>query len=166
MTITQNQNPPPAAYGTGVEILGMPPELDLITADGLAERGYVAIAGHARLLLLDLTSLSFCDARGLGALVRIANHADATGCPYALIAPPRPVAKLLRITGLNARMPVFATLDDALAHLTALANAPAEASRGLAFTARRSAARAPASTWSRPGPVATRGRAAPAWARR
>ena len=47
MTITQNQNPPPAAYGTGVEILGMPPELDLITADGLAERGYVAIAGHS-----------------------------------------------------------------------------------------------------------------------
>jgi len=77
---------------------------------------------------------------GLGpAPVRIANHADAAGCRYALIAPPRPVAKLLRITGLNARMPVFATIDDALAHLTALASAPAEASRGLAATGRRSA---------------------------
>ena len=139
MSITQNQEPATAGHGTGVEILGLPPEMDLVTADGLAERGHAAIAGHARLLLLDLTGLSFCDARGLGALVRIANHADATGCRYALIAPSRPVARLLRITGLNARMPVFATVDDALAHLTALANAPAEASRGLAATARRPA---------------------------
>lgn len=148
MTITQNHNQATAGHGTGVEILGMPPELDLVTADGLAEQGE-AIAGHARLLLLDLTSLSFCDARGLGALVRIANHADATGCRYALIAPPPPVARLLRITGLNARMPVFATVDDALAHLTALASAPAEASPGLTATARRSAP-PPANPVSRP----------------
>jgi anti-anti-sigma factor len=149
MTITKNQDPATAGHGTGVEILGMPPELDLVTADGLAERGHAAIAGHARLLLLDLTGLSFCDARGLGALVRIANHADATGCRYGLIAPPRPVARLLRITGLNTRMPVFATLDDALGHLTGLARAPAEASRGLAATARRSAP-PPANPVSRP----------------
>lgn len=149
MTITQNHNQATAGHGTGVEILSLPPELDLVTADGLAERGHAAIAGHARLLLLDLTGLSFCDARGLRALVRIANHADATGCRYALIAPPRPVARLLRITGLNARMPVFATLDDALAHLTALASAPAEASRGLATTERRSAP-PPANPVSRP----------------
>jgi anti-anti-sigma factor len=149
MTITQNQNQATAGHGTGVEILGMPPELDLITADGLAERGHAAIAGHARLLLLDLTGLSFCDARGLGALVRIANRADAAGCRYALIAPPRPVAKLLRITGLNARMPVFATLDDALAHLMAPASAPAEVSRGLTATRRRSAP-LPANPVSRP----------------
>jgi anti-anti-sigma factor len=139
MTITQNHNQATADHGTGVEILGMPPELDLVTADGLAERGYAAIADHARLLLLDLTGLSFCDPRGLGALVRIANRADATGCRYALIAPPRPVAKLLRITGLNARMPVFATVNDALAHLTAVASAPPEASRGLSVMGRRSA---------------------------
>ena len=73
----------------------------------------------ARLLLLDLTGLSFCDARGLGALVQIANHAVAAGCRYGLIAPQRPVAKMLRIGGLNRRMPAFATIDDALTHLTA-----------------------------------------------
>ena len=149
MSITQNHNLATAGRDNGVEILGLPPELDLLTADGLAERGRAAIASDARLLLLDLAGLSFCDARGLGALVRIANHADATGCRYALIAPPRPVARLLRITGLSARMPVFATLDDALAHLTALASVPAEASRGVAATARRSAP-PPANPVSRP----------------
>jgi anti-anti-sigma factor len=67
--------------------------------------------------LLDLTGLSFCDARGLGALVRIANNADAAGCRYALIAPQPPVVKLLRIGGLSSRLPVFASIRDALAHL-------------------------------------------------
>lgn len=118
MTQAQNQTTPDTS--AGIEILRMPDELDLLTADGLVEQGRAAIARHARLLLLDLTELSFCDARGLSALVRIANHADAAGCRYRLIAPRPPVAKVLRISGLNERLPVFATTDDALSDLTAI----------------------------------------------
>jgi anti-anti-sigma regulatory factor len=58
----------------------MPGELDLATSDGLVEQGYAAIARSAR-LLLDLTGLSFSDARGLGTFVRIANHAQVTTIP-------------------------------------------------------------------------------------
>jgi anti-anti-sigma factor len=68
-------------------------------------------------VLLDLAGLSFCDARGLGTFVRIANQADEAGCRFGLIAPRPPIAKILRITGLNSRMPVFATVDYALALL-------------------------------------------------
>jgi anti-anti-sigma factor len=68
-------------------------ELDLATADGLAARGCDAFA-HAWLLLLDLSNLSFCDACGLSALVRIANHADITGGRCALIAPQRQVVNV------------------------------------------------------------------------
>jgi anti-sigma B factor antagonist len=125
MTITQEKHQTTADRGAGIEILGTPSELDLLTADGLAEQARAAIARHPWLLLLDLTSLFFCDARGLSALVRIANHADPAGCRYGLIGPQPPVAKLLRVTGLNDRMPVFATIEDALAHFTALASAPA-----------------------------------------
>jgi anti-anti-sigma factor len=102
----------------GIQFLPMPEELDIATAGSLARRGLAAIAGHARLLLLDLTSLSFCDARGLSALVTIANHADQARCRYALIAPQPQVAKVLRITRLDQRMPVFETAGDALTHLT------------------------------------------------
>jgi len=59
--------------------------------------------------------VSFCDARGIGAFVRIANHADAAGCGFGLIAPRPLVAKILRISGLDGRLPVFATIDDARA---------------------------------------------------
>jgi len=61
-------------------MLGMPAELDVATGDGLVEQGYAAIDHSAHLLLLDLTGLSFCDARGLSAFVQIANHADAAEC--------------------------------------------------------------------------------------
>jgi anti-sigma B factor antagonist len=96
-------------------------ELDLATADSLYLRCRTAIRRHPRLLLLDLTGLSFCDASGLSAFVRIANEADAAGCGYGLIAPQPLVAKMLRITGLHQRLQVFATSDEARLRLTALA---------------------------------------------
>jgi anti-sigma B factor antagonist len=105
--------------GDRIHTLLVAGELDMATADDTAAQGGAAIARHAGLLLLDLTRLSFCDAHGLSALVRIANHADKTECRYGLIAPQPPVAKLLRITRLDQRMPVFTTIGDALARLTA-----------------------------------------------
>jgi anti-anti-sigma factor len=111
-TMTQSENQAMAARSAGIEILGMPAELDLATGDGVVEQGYAAIARPARLLLLDLGGLSFCDACGLSVFVRIANHADAAGCRFGLIAPRPPVAKILRISGLDSRMPVFATIDE------------------------------------------------------
>jgi anti-sigma B factor antagonist len=52
----------------------------------LATRGYAAIARHARVLLLDLAGVSFCDASGLSALIRIAGRAGKAGCRHGLIA--------------------------------------------------------------------------------
>jgi anti-sigma B factor antagonist len=101
------------------EILTVHGELDLATAGTLYRRGRTAIGRHTRLLLLDLTSLAFCDASGLNAIVRIANEAEAAGCRYGLIAPQPLVAKMLRITGLNRRLQVFATIDRARQELTA-----------------------------------------------
>jgi anti-sigma B factor antagonist len=115
--MTHGENLTTADSG-GTEIVRMPAELDLTTSEGVAAQGCAAIARLARLVLLDLTGLSFCDARGLSAFVRIANHADAAGCGFGLIAPRPPVAKILKISGLDSRIPVFATIDDALALLT------------------------------------------------
>ena len=117
----QGENQTATAHGAGIEIVRMPAELDLTTSEGAVEQGCAAMGRPVRLLLLDLTGLSFCDARGLSAFVRIANHADAAGCSFGLIAPQPPVAKILRISGLDSRMPVFATVDDARALLMAMA---------------------------------------------
>ena len=113
--MTPGENQTTAGSGGGIEIVRMPAELDLTTSEGVAALGCAAIDRLARLVLLDLAGLSFCDARGLSAFVRIANQADAAGCGFGLIAPRPQVAKLLRISGLDSRMPVFATIDDAVA---------------------------------------------------
>lgn len=102
------------------QVMSVRGELDLATADGLYRRGRAAIGCRARLLLLDLAGLSFCDACGLSAFVRIANEAEAAGCRYGLVAPQPLVVKMLRITGLNARLPVFATIEEARHRLIAL----------------------------------------------
>jgi anti-anti-sigma factor len=125
MVMTEGATPTAAGPG-GITVLRAPGELDLATAGGLAAQG-CALAGRAGLLLLDLTSLSFCDAGGLSALVRIANQADRAGCRVALIAPQPPVAKVLRICRLDQRLPVFATTGHAVAALTA---APAPVAGG------------------------------------
>jgi anti-anti-sigma factor len=122
MAMTQASIQTMKERGGKIEILPAAEELDLATAGSLAKRGCAAFA-HAGLLLLDLSGLSFCDARGLSAFVKIANHADQAGCRYGLVAPRPQVARVLRICRLDQRLPVFATTDDALVHLTVMASA-------------------------------------------
>ena len=136
-TVTETGNQTPANRGNGIQTLRVQEDLDLATVGALYQRGRTAIAGHARLLLLDLSGLSFCDARGLSALVRIANDADAAGCRYGLIAPQPQVAKILRITGLGTRLRVFATIEQARQRLTAVAPRGRQPVRRCARHARR-----------------------------
>jgi anti-anti-sigma regulatory factor len=51
------------------------------------------------------------------ALVRMANDTESAGCGYGLIAPHSQVAKVVRITGLDNRLRVFATIEQALQRL-------------------------------------------------
>jgi len=102
------------------QIVSVHGELDLATADSLCRRCRTAISRRARLLLLDLTGLSFCDARGLSAFVRIANEAEAAGTRYGLIAPRPLLVKMLRITGLAKRLQVFPTIEEARLRLMTL----------------------------------------------
>jgi len=53
--------------GGKVQVVQVRGELDLALAGSLAARGYAAIGGQARVLLLDVAGVSFCDACGLSA---------------------------------------------------------------------------------------------------
>ena len=76
-------------------------ELDFATAERAF--GYVqdAIDRHRGSIVLDLASLSFCDARGLGALVRMNRYAERLGRALRLISLPPQLEKIIRITGLD-----------------------------------------------------------------
>ena len=76
-------------------------ELDIASAD--QAYGYVrdAIDVRGGEILLDVAGLSFCDARGLGALVRMSRQA---GSSLHLVAPPPLLRKIIRITGLTDQL--------------------------------------------------------------
>ncbi|WP_082126588.1 STAS domain-containing protein [Allosalinactinospora lopnorensis] len=78
-------------------------ELDLATADRVAAELARAIAAAGPGITVDLSGVTFCDARGLAALVKAANHAGDGGGAIALQGLPPALVRLLRITGLERR---------------------------------------------------------------
>ena len=106
--------PARADRAAGVHILRVQGELDLATADALYQRCRAAIARHARLLLLDLRGLSFCDVRGLsvfgcGWRMTPMQRGAVTGS----IVPQPTRGEIVRINGLGTRLPGFATIEQA-----------------------------------------------------
>ena len=91
---------------TGQTAVTFAGELDCASAD--QAYGYVrdAIDAHGGQVLLDVVGLSFCDARGLGALARMSRHAGQAGSSLHLVAPPPRLMKIIRLTGLEDTLPV------------------------------------------------------------
>ena len=58
---------------------------------------------HRGPVTVDLAALGFCDASGLGALVRMASHAWQLDCPFRLTSPSPSLVKIMRITGLDRK---------------------------------------------------------------
>lgn len=110
-----------------VELSG---ELDVYSVYGLrqdlAGLGFAepaVPAGHRRLLVLDLTSLIFCDSSGLGLIVGTGKRARAAGGGLVLIGVPEHLAKVLRITGLTKVLPTAGSTGEACDILDELAAA-------------------------------------------
>lgn len=92
-------------YPDGRAVVTVHGELDAATADQAYDYVRQVIDGRGRYISLDLAGLSFCDARGLRALVRIAAYARAAGRELRLVAPRPPLLKIMRITGVDAGFP-------------------------------------------------------------
>jgi len=89
-----------------VQICG---ELDIATAPDLREQ-LLAILGDRRTpsrLILDLSKLEFMDSSGVAVLINTERRARLLGSSLALVAPQRPVARILQICGVDRCFPVF-----------------------------------------------------------
>jgi anti-anti-sigma factor len=78
-------------------------ELDIATAEVAVRYVRHLIDRHRGPVIVDLTALSFCDARGLDALLRMAGYAEQAGCPFRVASPSRSLVRVMRITGLDRR---------------------------------------------------------------
>src|ERR1700749_1684249 len=85
----------------GEAIVDMDGELDIITADMALAGVRALIDGHKGPVIVNLSGIRFCDARGLLALLRMAKYAEQAGCTFRIAEPTPMLIRLLRVTGLN-----------------------------------------------------------------
>jgi anti-anti-sigma factor len=75
--------------------------LDIASVPALREHLAGVVSHSSRLLILDLSEVSFCDAVGLAMLIGTQRRAIGLGITLHLAAPNPQVTKLLRVTGLD-----------------------------------------------------------------
>ena len=98
----------------GCTIARLEGDLDIATTPALRERLLGVLGPAVRLLIIDLSGVSFCDVAGLAVLIGTQRRATVRGTTVRLAAPRPQMAKLLRITGLDHSFTICATLADAL----------------------------------------------------
>jgi anti-sigma B factor antagonist len=90
-------------------------ELDAHSAPTLQGQLDPLTAVSGALVVIDLSAVGFIDSTGLGVLVSTLKHVrEVNGRLDVVVSSPR-VLKVFTLTGLNAVIPLHATLDEALA---------------------------------------------------
>ncbi|RSN09371.1 hypothetical protein DMB42_18905 [Nonomuraea sp. WAC 01424] len=90
-------------------------DLDLHTAGAIEAWATGYLDGRpAAVTLIDLSDVGFMDSAGLGALIGAWKRITATGRTVMVAAPTPQPARLMRITGLEGRLGVRATVAEAL----------------------------------------------------
>lgn len=100
----------------GVRLVRMSGEIDIASTDLAAEAIRAAVVPPVRLVLLDLSAVTFCSSAGLGNLVEARTLATQHGIDLALVGVGRPVDRPLSVTGLGGQFKIYASAEDALRH--------------------------------------------------
>jgi anti-sigma B factor antagonist len=99
----------------GVPVVTAPEEIDATNAHRFQMTLVKAAAGRPPALVVDMTRTRFCDSAGLRVLVNAHKQALAAGGAVLLAVPCAAVLRVLAITGIDQMMPLFASLDEAVA---------------------------------------------------
>ncbi|MED7925275.1 STAS domain-containing protein [Nonomuraea sp. LP-02] len=97
----------------GISVIRVDGVLDATTREQFAD--YLSMAGAD--VILDLAGVTFMDSRALGLIVHHWQTSLASGSRFALVGVEYSKSKVMWITGLAQRLPLYDTLDDALGAL-------------------------------------------------
>lgn len=106
---------PGAGLPAGRTIVRLRGALDVAAAPALRERLIGMLHPGMSLLVLDLSRVPSCDPAGLAVLIGTQRRARLLGIVVRLAAPSLPVAKLLRLTGLDRSLTICPDLRGVLA---------------------------------------------------
>jgi anti-sigma B factor antagonist len=97
----------------GITIVKLSGELDIACVPALRERLLGMLRPSASRLVVDLSKVSYCDARGLAVLIGTGRRARLLGGFLRLAEVSPPVDQMLHITGLRQHHAVFPTAQAA-----------------------------------------------------
>jgi len=92
------------------EVVSLAGELDMAQAPTVAET-LDALADDERPVIVDLTGLTFIDSSGIHAILRPRPQHGSV----LLVCPPGNIQRVLSVTKIDRVLPVYETLDEALA---------------------------------------------------
>jgi anti-sigma B factor antagonist len=92
------------------EVVTLAGELDMAHATTVVET-LDALADNERPVIVDLSQLTFIDSSGIHAILRPRPQQGSV----LLVCPPGTIQRVLSVTKIDRVMPVYETLDDALA---------------------------------------------------
>jgi anti-sigma B factor antagonist len=101
----------------GVNVAAIAGAIDISTVAALRERLF-GLADDGQPLIVDLNRVTFIDSTGLGVLIGAARRADGHGVSVHAVCSRPQTRELLRLTGVDRRIPLSATVDGALMLLT------------------------------------------------
>ena len=127
----------PVRITRGVPVVIAPQEIDITNAGRLRAALLHAAARPGAALVVDMTRTRFCDSAGLHALIGAHKRARAEGRQVRLATPGAQVRRVLALTALDRLIPVFTSLDEALAHPAAKCRPGRTVFHGLLHTAGR-----------------------------
>jgi anti-anti-sigma factor len=96
-------------------VVTFPAEIDMATAGAIGERIAAALAPGVPAVIADMTATTFCDSAGITMLIRAKKQATAHGAELRLLLPCPNVLRVLQIQGVDAVLPIYHSLEKALA---------------------------------------------------
>ncbi len=97
-------------------VISIAGELDLATAPQLKWRLVDALEAGLRAIVVDLGDVTFMDSTALGVLVGVRRSLDV-GARLGIVCTHPGVLNIFQVAGLDAAFDIFATRDEALAHV-------------------------------------------------
>ncbi|MFI6450442.1 STAS domain-containing protein [Streptosporangium amethystogenes] len=120
MTVSENGERSAAltltsALVSGINVIRVTGLLDATTRDQFADYLAAQTGEHGLDMALDLGGVTFMDSRALGLIVHHWQLSTTAGAKFALIGVEYAKTKVMWITGLAQRLPLYDTIDDAIA---------------------------------------------------
>jgi anti-sigma B factor antagonist len=105
----------PVRRESGVAVVAAPEEIDITNAGRLRTALVRACSNGDRTIVVDLSGTHFCDSAALNVLVRAHQRGEEQGREVRLVVPGPDILRIFAVTGINQVIPIFASMDEAIA---------------------------------------------------